>query len=592
MRRIMQALAAAAALWAGAAHAQATRPNVVILLIDDAGFTDLGAYGGEARTPNIDRLAARGAQFSRYYTSPLCSPSRAMLLTGVDNHRTGLATIPEVLPPEHVGRPGYSMRLEPGLETVALRLREAGYRTYITGKWHLGHGPGDLPNAHGFDRSFVLDASGADNWSQQAYMPYYAHADWFEDGAPARLPDNFYSSQFIVDRMIDYLDQDARADAPFFAYLGFQAVHIPVQAPSEFTANYIGLYDQGWEPLRQARWRRAQELGLIPQGAPIAQLHSTMRAWDDVDSQERALLARAMAVHAGMLEAMDHHIGRLIAHLERTGRAQNTIFIVTSDNGPEPSDPMQATGFAQWLALQGYSRRVDNLGERGSYAYIGPEFASATASPGALFKFYATEGGVHAPLIAAGPGVAVQRTAARAFVTDIAPTILEWAGLAPRAREGAQPISGVSLRAVLEGRESVARAPDDAIAIEVSGNAALYRGDYKITRTMAPYGDGRWRLYDLAADPGETRDLSAAMPEIFAQMQQAYADYARANGVLDLPEGYEVHRQVEKNTLAKLRRRYAPVLAAAGAGLLALIGAAVWFVRRRQKKAARAGAAF
>src|SRR5690606_13104488 len=176
----------------------AQRPNIVLIVADDVGFTDLGAYGGEARTPNIDSLAQRGAQFSRYYSSPLCSPSRAMLLTGMDNHRTGHSTIIQVLPRELRGRPGYTMRLEPGVVTLATRLQRGGYRTYATGKWHLGHGEGDLPNSHGFDRSFVLDASGADNWEERSYIPYYRTADWFENGARAHLPENFYSSDFIV----------------------------------------------------------------------------------------------------------------------------------------------------------------------------------------------------------------------------------------------------------------------------------------------------------------------------------------------------------------------------------------------------------
>lgn len=170
--------------------AQPARPNFVILLIDDAAFMDLGIYGGEARTPNIDTLASGGAMFTRYYSSPLCSPSRAMLLTGMDSHLTGVSTIPEVLPKEHEGQPGYTMRLEPGVATLADRLKPLGYRTLMTGKWHLGSGKGDLPVAHGFERSFALDASGADNWEDKSYMPYYADAPWYEDGKPASLPED------------------------------------------------------------------------------------------------------------------------------------------------------------------------------------------------------------------------------------------------------------------------------------------------------------------------------------------------------------------------------------------------------------------
>jgi arylsulfatase A-like enzyme len=196
--------------------AEEARPNVIIMLIDDAALMDLGVYGGEAQTPNIDKLANSGVFFTQYRTTPLCAPSRAMLLTGLDNHQTGIATIPEILPSEHVDKPGYAMHLEDGVETLATHLRRVGYQTFMTGKWHLGSAAGQLPVAHGFDRSFILDASGADNWEQKSYMPYYLYAPWFEDDKPATLPDNFYSSEFIVDKMLTYLDE-GDANKPFFA---------------------------------------------------------------------------------------------------------------------------------------------------------------------------------------------------------------------------------------------------------------------------------------------------------------------------------------------------------------------------------------
>lgn len=582
------AAACVLALLSADAPAQAQggpRPNFVVIVIDDAGFTDLGAYGGEARTPNIDALAQRGAQFSRYYSSPLCAPSRAMLLTGVDAHRTGVSTIPEVLPPAHRGRPGYTLRLEPGVVTVAERLRGGGYRTYATGKWHLGHGEGDLPNDHGFDRSLVLDASGADNWEPRPYMPYYNTAPWYEDGAPARMPANYYSSELIVDRMIAYLDADRDRAEPFFAYVAFQAVHIPVQAPRELTEHYADTYSAGWDALREQRWRRAQELGLVPEAAPAATLHPSLRAWSDVPADEQALYARSMAVHAGMLEAMDHHIGRLIAYLQSRGLADNTIFVVTSDNGPEPSNPLHERGFEQWMAVQGYTHRLEDLGERRSYGFIGPEFASATAAPGALFKFYTAEGGVHVPLIVAGPGVQPARIDARAFVTDIAPTMLERAGIVATEQERV-PITGRSMAGVLSGAASTVRGSDDAIGIEVSGNSALYRGAYKLVRNQPRFGDGQWRLYNVETDPGETRDLSAAEPELFTSMRADYDAYAEANGVLDMPPGYDVQRQVARNALAKQFEYYWWLLALVIAALVGLVWLMIVSARRLLRKRA------
>lgn len=565
------------------ARAATTRPNVLVVLVDDLAFTDLGPYGGEARTPTIDALAARGARFASHHSSPLCSPSRAMLLTGIDNHRTGVATIEEVIPPEHEGQPGYSLRLEPGVQTMATRLKGAGYRTYMTGKWHLGHGPGDLPNEHGFDRSLALDASGADNWAPKPYMPYYQTAPWFEDGKPADMPAEFYSSELLVDRMIQYLAADVDSGAPFFAYLSFQAVHIPVQAPAEYTARYEGRFDAGWEALRRDRWQRAKDLGLVPADAPFAPAPERLHAWDSLSAEDKRIYAKSMQVYAGMIEAMDFQIGRLLAWLEEKGQLANTIVIVTSDNGPEPSDPVHTPGMNIWMALNGYSWDVANLGERGSLAFIGPEWAASVSAPGSLFKFYTTEGGLRVPLIVAGPGVTPgTRVATPSFVTDLAPTVLEAASVVP---EGGVAITGRSLGPVLRG-EAERTYPDDApVGFEVSGNAALFKGDLKLVRNLPPWGDGEWHLYDVARDPGETNDLSSAQPERKAELLRDYQAYEQSFGVLPLPEGYDIHRQIVINSLKKQARAYGPrvVLVLIALGVLTYL----LLRRRRRRRLAR-----
>ncbi len=573
-------------LWtvgATAALAQApapSRPNVVLIVVDDAAWMDFGAYGGEARTPTIDALAQRGAMFTGYHTSPLCSPSRSMLLTGIDNHRTGVATIEEVLPSALAGQPGYSLHFEPGVTTVASHLKQAGYRTYMTGKWHLGHEPGDLPNDHGFDRSFALDASGADNWEDKPYMPYYNEAPWFEDGKPADLPEEFYSSKFIVDKLLEYLDGDTRSEAPFFAYVAFQAVHIPVQAPAELTAGYADRFDAGWEELRQARWRRAQQLGLIPADAPLAPMPESMRRWQDLDPEERERSAKAMAVYSAMFESMDHHIGRLVESLRARGQLDSTLFFITSDNGPEPSDPVHAPGMGLWMALNGYGWETETLGERGSLNFIGPEWATAVASPSRLFKFYTAQGGIRVPLIAAGPGVAAaRRVTALTHVTDVAPTILDYAGVTPKAEPDDQPITGKSLRPVLDGSTEAVRGDDETVGIEVSGNAALFKGRYKLVRNGGAHGDDTWRLYDWIADPGETNDLAPQQPERLASMLADYDDYKRRSGVLELPEGYDVERQVQINALLRQLRFYGWIPATLLVAVLGLI-----LLRRRSRR--------
>ena len=364
----------------------ADRPNVVFILADDVALMDFGAYGGEARTPHIDALAQKGALFTHYRASPLCSPTRAMLLTGMDNHLTGVATIPEVLPKEHRDQPGYSLALEPNVLTIADRLRAAGYRTLMSGKWHMGERSEDMPQKHGFDRSFALAASGADNWADRSYLPFYKDAPWFEDGVETSLPDDFYSSEFIVDTMIDYLEGTDN-EKPFFAFLPFQAIHIPVQAPREFIEKYEGVYNSGWDVLRAERYQRAQDLGLIPEGAPLAPMPEGSRPWASLSDQDRRLYAARMEVNAAMIEAMDHHIGRFIDYLKDQGKYENTVFVVTSDNGPEYSRGDEPLFLVAWRMLNNYNIGLEDIGGPNSWGFIGPEWANAAASPGALFKF-------------------------------------------------------------------------------------------------------------------------------------------------------------------------------------------------------------
>jgi len=562
------------------ARAQDARPNIVLILVDDAGFSDFGAYGSEIATPNIDALAARGALFSNFHASPVCAPSRAMLMTGVDSHLAGVGNLPETLPPEHRGAPAYLGHLADDVVTVASRLQAAGYRTTMAGKWHLGHEePHMLPPAHGFDRSFALDATGADNWEKRPYLPIYDDAPWFEDGEPADLPEDFYSSKFIVDKTIEYLDGNKASERPFFSYLAFQANHIPVQAPREFVDKYIGVYDKGWHALRQSRFEGVVDRGLVPGGTALGPMPEGLKEWDALTGEEKEIRAMNMAVHAGMLEAMDHHVGRFVAHLKQTGEYDNTIFFVLSDNGPEPSDPLATRGFARWLWWVGYSRDLDRLGEKGTFAFIGPEFASANAAPGSFFKFHAGEGGLRVPLVVAGEGVTPGTLHGFGFITDIAPTILDLAGISAGSEFKGEPVkemTGRSLLPVLRGEAATPYGEEDIVGVEAAGNAALFRGGYKLMRNMPPHGDGEWYLYNVATDPGETNDLKQAEPERFTAMMKEYEDYAASVGALEVPKEYRQTKQLLINWAADHRGRLASIAAVAVASLLVILGGLVW----------------
>ncbi|TPG75715.1 arylsulfatase [Pseudomonas arsenicoxydans] len=564
------------------------QPNIVVLVADDWGYSDVGSFGSEIATPNIDTLAREGVRFSDFHVTASCSPTRSMLLTGVDNHRNGVGNMPETMPEEHLGKPGYSGVLNDNAITVASRLKEGGYRTYITGKWHLGKTPDTLPNNRGFDRSFIQADSGSDNWEERPYAPLYDKAAWFENGQPAHLPKDYYSSTFIVDKALEYIEKDRQDGKPFFAYLGFQANHVPVQAPKAIIDKYQGRYDAGWTALRKERRDKAVELGVIPAGVGMQTMASTAD-WNALDEHEKRYEARRMEVYAGMAETMDQEIGRFIQHLKDTGEYDNTVFVFLSDNGSEPTDPYAIPAIRLWLEMN-YTRQLDRLGSKGAFTSIGPSWASAAASPLSGYKFFAGEGGLRTPLIVTGVRGSQSNHITKAFthVTDIVPTLLEVAGVpahnGPFQGRAVEPMIGTSLVPVLTGATDRVHPEDQAIGYELSGSAALFKGDYKLVKSLKPVGNEQWHLYNIVTDPGEVNDLQQQMPERFAAMQADYAEYARVNGVLPMPVGYDYMHQgqlyaLKHVVIPKLKAAAPPVVAV----LVLLVGVLVWHRRRKQR---------
>ena len=566
------------ALVAGLLQAQlaaAAQPNVVLVLADDLGFSDIAPYGSEIHTPTLSDLAASGIRFTNYHTAASCAPTRGMLLTGVDSHRNGVPNIPETISPVQQEHPNYRGTLGHNVVTVASLLQDAGYHTYMAGKWHLGQTPDLLPFRRGFERTVTMADSGADNWEQKPYIPVYARANWYADGERTTLPADFYSSRFLVDKIIEFIDSNSADGRPFFAYLPFQAVHIPVQAPKAFSDKYLGVYDAGWTALREQRQARAKALGIIPQDAAMVTM-STTDDWSSYSPGMQRYHAKRMAVYAGMVDAMDHHLGRLVEHLKQIGRFDNTVFIFTSDNGSEASggDDVRSLGMRLALYFNNYTNDYDTLGQKGSFNSIGPSFASAAAGPLAFYKFYAGEGGMRVPLIIAGQPVAIarQHTGAFAYVTDIAPTILDLAGVSPPSTHyggrQVEPMIGRSLLPLIRGEADRVYAPDEPIGYELAGNSALFQGDYKLVRNRLPVGDDQWHLYNIVADPGETRDLGEEMPQRFQRMLALYEQYAADNGVLPVPPGYD---QASQGIFNALRDRFTPQILVLLLAFLALL---------------------
>jgi arylsulfatase/uncharacterized sulfatase len=577
---------------------QDSRPNIVVILADDLGYSDIASYGSEINTPNLDQLAQQGLRFSRYYTTASCAPTRAMLLTGVDSHRAGVANIAEALTAEQSHSPFYRGSLNHNVVTVATLLKESGYHTNMAGKWHLGYEDKSLmPINRGFEQTVMMPFSGGDNWTSQSYLPNYRKTLWYKNGAEIELPEDFYSSKFLVDNAISQIENNRDSDQPFFSYLAFQAVHIPVQAPREYTEKYIDTYQHGWSALKEARQQAVKDLGLIRNDAPVKTMTST-QDWDALTAQEQRFNSKRMAVYAGMIDAMDFHIGRLVNYLKDIGEFDNTVIVFTSDNGPEPSDPYIMHPLAPFAIeyLLGYSNDYETLGERGSYNTIGASFASAASGPLGHYKFHAGEGGMRVPMIISGPTLskAMQGTIShsKAFVKDLAPTILAIAGTqhpgAMYQGKSIEPITGKNLLPVITGAVDTVYTASDIIAYEIGGNAALIKGDYKIILNRSAGNDddndGQWHLYNIAQDPGETNALETSQAQVFADLLSEYERYASENGVIAVPKDYHQTEQASRNGIKK-RLGYITEDNRGKIIAILLFVVTIIVIRRRKKKA-------
>ena len=572
-----------------------SRPNILLIVADDLGFSDLGAYGGEIHTPNIDQLAASGVQFTNFHVAATCSPTRSMLMTGVTNHLVGMGNMKEIMADNQKGQPGYETWLNDSVVTLPTLLQDAGYNTYMAGKWHLGDRPQSQPVARGFTRSFALMESGADNWEAKHYLPG-GSATWIEDGKPVNLPEGFYSSFTYADKLIDYIDSGRADGKPFFGYLAFQAVHAPHQVPEDYIQRYADIYDHGWDAIRQQRYQRQLASGLLPDtgenavtddwGTFYARRHID---WASLSDEEKAYRARQMAVFAGMAEAMDTSVGKVLSYLKDTGQYDNTLILFMSDNGGESTVLREVAPLFYRLR---YDTDIDALGAPGSYSEYGPGWAYASNTPFYSYKGSPFSGGMRVPLIVSQPGrvAAGTRTNSFGYVTDITPTLLDIAGVTPpgeryRGRP-VHPIMGESMRALLEGRQEQVHDASRTTVYELAGGIAVWRGNYKLVTSSTNAIPARIgpQLFDTANDPLERHNLAQQHPEIVSELYQAYRDYVERYRVIEVPPDYRAWEQVTRNGREQFIAKNRVALALAGLVLLLLVASIVkWQVKRRRR---------
>ena len=520
--------------------AEPRQPNVLLIVADDLGYSDIGAFGGEIATPTLDRLASEGMQLSNFHVLPSCSPSRSVLLSGTDNHVAGMGTMGEVLAPEMEGHPGYVGYLNFEVAALPEVLQAGGYHTYMAGKWHLGHEADTTPYTRGFDETFALLPGGGSHWADQRPLSPPQTMVYSRNGQKVEsLPDDFYSTTYYTDAILKSIDQDRDDGRPFFVYLSYTAPHDPLHAPKAYIDKYEGKYDEGWDVLREQRLQRLKALGIVHKDAKSFPRLESVDAWDDMSTEARAEASRDMEVYAAMIDYMDEQIERIFDYLKEIGEYDNTIIIFLSDNGANGFLPTVYPGQTDEF-LSSFDNSLDNRGLVGSFIEQGPGWAQASMAPSRMFKAYTSEGGIRSPLLVKLPGTMPNAgTMNHSFlhIRDIMPTILDATGIELTQKIGDRtvvPMQGGSVLDLFSGEVTSPYVGADQVGYELFGMKAFFDGDWKILWMSPPFGSGDWQLYKLSEDPGELIDLSDQQPERLVKMIAQWEQYKVENRVLDI----------------------------------------------------------
>jgi len=516
-------------------------PNILLIVADDLGYSDLGRYGSEIPTPNLDMLANEGLLLTNFYTSMLCAVTRSMLLSGTDNHLAGLGAMGGHTEAQ-LGQPGYEQYLNFSVASLADLMTDAGYNTYMTGKWHLGLTEETSPAARGMKRSFTLLEGGAAHlggmtmWGPEASGSEFAF--YRDDMNLVTVDEDFYSTREYTDRMISFIEADREDDKPFFAYLAYTAPHWPLQAPAESIAKFKGLYDDGYEALHHKRFERLGEMGLLPEGALVADSSRFDPTWDSLSAEEQAIESRGMEVYAALVSDLDIYIGKLIDYLKSIDEYENTFIMFMSDNGAEGVKREAGNGpFARWAA-RCCDNSLENIGSVTSYVSYGPNWAVASATPWQRHKTSAFEGGIHVPAFIHYSGLESTGAQNNAFATvmDLLPTFLDLAetehpGAVYKGRE-VFPVKGNSMLPILTGESEFVHAEDEYMGWEHRQHSSIRQGDWKIVWDPTMGLEAKWQLFNLAEDPSERNDLIEVNPEKASELLILWGRYLEENGVI------------------------------------------------------------
>ena len=496
------------------------RPNIVLILVDDMGYSDLGCFGGEINTPNIDALAANGQSHTQFYNLARCCPSRASLMTGLYPHQTGIGEMTHTPTEKHSydrNLFGYRGFLNRNCVTIAEVLKDAGYHTYLSGKWHLGmHEFDQLPIQRGFERYYGIPAGGTNY-----YNPVHPRGLYYDNSPVEPDSPDYYTTDAFGDYAVKFVGEK-NDDKPFFLYLAFNAPHWPLQAPAELAAKYRGRYMCGWDKLREQRREKMIKLGIISKNCPLSPRDPDVRPWDDLDETKKDEMDLRMAVYAAQIECMDKNVGRLTAFLKEKNLLDSTLILFMSDNGACAEGGELGRGELHEINSKTPSQLMISYGRC---------WANASNTPFRMFKHYVHEGGIATPLIAHWPQGIKHRglVSEPGHFIDIMPTILDITGAAYPAKYHGNNIpapEGISLNPLFK---TGAMLNDRYLYWEHEENCSVRRGKYK---ALQKYDTGQWELYDLEKDPPELNNIAAAFPGIVNDLSAHWYRWAETHYVV------------------------------------------------------------
>ncbi|CAF4292406.1 unnamed protein product, partial [Rotaria sp. Silwood2] len=523
-------------------------PNFLIIVADDLGWSDLSPFGGEISTPNLQMLADNGIRFTDFHTASACSPTRAMLMSGTDHHIAGVGQMTEVMqfqPEFWQGKAGYEGYLNNRVAALPEILQDAGYFTTMSGKWHLGMNPSQIPAQRGFDDSFALLPGAGNHYNYEISIPIfpqvYARNSTYIDQNTLK---DFYSTDYFANELIESLKRNAmKTKAPFFAYLPFTAPHWPLQAPADVIAKYKGVYSSGPSALRKARLENQQKLGLLPLNISLPPDDTDEEGWNQLTHDEKAYSAKTMEIFAAMVERLDYAVGRVVNYLKESKQFENTFILFMSDNGASGNTLTNVPISSPSEPGKYFNNSYENIGNKDSLIAYDPRWAHASSAPSRLFKGYITEGGIRCPAIIHYPKLKSPLKVSHEFTTvmDILPTILELAnvphpGTTFRNRTVVTP-RGKSWIPYLRKpkKHKHVHSDHDFTGWELFAQRAIRRGKYKAILMPSKGNTSQWELYDLSRDKAELNNLAHKEENVLKELIEAWYAYEAETGVI-LPE--------------------------------------------------------